>query len=89
LDEAGSLEDALESNQELIYQEFLEAIVALAHFHFPDPFVPVSSRVSKILDKMEEAKPLNRYFASTRFGGLSTVQAATATLASFIPEEKQ
>jgi hypothetical protein len=81
MDEAGSLEDALESNQELIYQEFLEAIVALAHFRLPDPFVPLSSRVSTMLDAMNEAKPLNRYFASTRFSK-NTVQAANATVAA-------
>ena len=73
LDEDGSLEEALESNQELIYQEFLEAIVALAHFRLPDPFVPLCSRISTMLDQMDEAKPLNRYFASSRFSGLGGV----------------
>ena len=66
-DKGSSLESALEDNQELIYQEFLEAIVALAHFRFPDPFIPLSTRVATMLDKLDEAKPLNRYFASNRF----------------------
>jgi hypothetical protein len=70
MDEMGSLESALEDNQELIYQEFLEAVVALAHFRFPDPFVPLSTRVGQLLDDLDEAKPLNRYFASNRFGNV-------------------
>ena len=82
MDEAGSLEDALESNQELIFQEFLEAIVALAHFRLPDPFVPLGIRVAAMLDQLDEAKPLNRYFASTKFARTG-VAAATALQSAF------
>ena len=62
-----TLESALEDNQELIYQEFLEALVALAHFRTPDPFMPLGDRVSKMLTQLDNVKPLDRYFASSRF----------------------
>ena len=78
-----SLEDALEDNQELIYQEFLEALVALAHFRTPDPFMALSDRVALLLDQLDEAKPLDRYFASNRFAkepkGLDNIMVATST----------
>ena len=66
----------------LIFQEFLEAIVALAHFRLPDPFVPLGIRVAAMLDQLDEAKPLNRYFASTKFARTG-VAAATALQSAF------
>ena len=78
-----SLEDALEDNQELIYQEFLEALVALAHFRTPDPFMALGDRVALLLHQLDEAKPLDRYFASNRFAkepkGLDNIMVATST----------
>jgi hypothetical protein len=82
-DEDVSLEDALEDNQELIYQEFLEALVALAHFRAPDPFMALGDRVAALLHQLDEAKPLDRYFASNRFAkapqGFDKIMAATST----------
>ena len=78
LDDASfSLEDALEDNSEMIYQEFLEGLVALAHFRSPDPFTPLGTRTEQLLIQLDKAKPLDRYFASTRFAATG---AATTLL---------
>ena len=48
--------DDEEEEQEMIYGEFEEGVLALVHYEFPSPYIPYTVRLSRFLEEMKNGK---------------------------------
>ena len=48
--------DDEEEEQEMLYGEFEEGVLALVHYEFPSPYTPYTVRLSRFLKEMKNGK---------------------------------
>ena len=51
-DVGGTDVDALPEDTEMVYSEFVEALVAMVYYKIPSPYTPYKARLEVLLDQM-------------------------------------